>query len=141
LTISQFEDNEVGHVRGRVVTHEDSSIPVLEPTLSISSSKEPPSTLNLPQSTLIGDLKLTLLKSRLVSSGISADFAGEGVLVCSSTSSNGLTMELDGTEPALSNVVSVRKLGKNQVLVEGLPSEVYYKVRKEIYALYAIVGV
>ena len=120
--------------------HEDSSIPVLEPVLFVQTSSDLPSGHNLPQSTLIGDLKLTLLKSRLASVGISADFAGEGVLVCSSPESEG-SAEVDGSEPLLSNVVSVKKSGRNRVLVEGMPSEVYYKVRKEIYNLYAIVGV
>lgn len=139
LKMSQFEDNEVGHVRGRVVSYENSSIPVLEPIIP-GSTIEPSSAHDLPQSTLIGDLKLTLLKSRLAALGINADFAGGGVLVCSSAASNGNAMEVDG-ESTLSSVVSVKKSGGNQVLVEGMPSEVYYKVRKEIYGLYAVVGV
>jgi hypothetical protein len=50
-------------------------------------------------------------------------------------------MQVDGSESSISNVVSVKKSGKNQVLIEGTPSEVYYKVRSEIYALYAVVGI
>jgi cleavage and polyadenylation specificity factor subunit 2 len=130
----------VGHVRGRVVSYENSSIPVLEPVLP-GSAVEPVSTQSLPQSTLIGDLKLTLLTSRLAALGINADFAGGGVLVCSSANANANGMDVDGAESTFSSVVAVKKSGGNHVLVEGMPSDVYYKVRKEIYGLYAVVGV
>lgn len=138
LTISKFEENEVGHLRGKVLTLEDSSIPTLEPFSPVQSNDSLES-FSLPQSTLIGDLKLTLLKSRLASTGVSADFAGEGVLVCSAMSAS-ISSEADGDVTSLSDVVSVKKSSGNRVLLEGIPSEVYYKVRNEIYALYAVVG-
>ena len=85
--------------------------------------------LRFPSSTLIGDLKLTALKARLATIGIRAEFAGEGVLVC------GLTSEGD-----LGNSVAVRKAARGHVELEGAVSDIYYKVRKEIYGLHALVA-
>ena len=83
----------------------------------------------LPSSTLIGELKLTALKARLAAIGIRAEFAGEGVLVC------GITPEGD-----LASSVAVRKAARGHVELEGAVSDVYYKVRKEIYGLHALVA-
>lgn len=80
---------------------------------------------SLPRSTIIGDLKLTLLKSRLAALGVNAEFAGEGVLVCNA--------------PNAPAPVAVRKTGRGQVLLEGSPSPMYYLVRQEVYGLHAIV--
>jgi cleavage and polyadenylation specificity factor subunit 2 len=134
----------VGFVRGRIATHTSSSIPILEPVLP---SLEDPSKVEkalLPKTTLIGDLKLTLLKSRLASLGISAEFAGEGVLLCSDSSalsavSNKAASGANGEVGV--DIVSVKKQGADHVFVEAAgPSDVYYKVRKEVYGMHAVVG-
>lgn len=91
-----------------------------------------PSPVTLPQSTLIGDLRLTALKARLASLGITADFAGEGVLVCG--------LHAAGKESGENDVVAVRKLGRGRVEVEGTVGNVYYTVRKELYGLHAQVA-
>ena len=88
---------------------------------------------NLARSTMIGDLKLTALKSRLAKLGIAAEFAGEGVLVCGAAASK-------VTGETISESVAVRKTGSGKVVMEGTVSDVYYIVRKEIYNLHALVA-
>ena len=79
---------------------------------------------------MIGELKLTALKSRLASVGVQAELVGEGVLICS----------ISGSSPeGLGGSVAVRKLAKGKVEMEGNVSEVYYIVRREIYNLHALV--
>jgi len=85
--------------------------------------------VSLPKSTMIGDLKLTTLRSRLTTLGLSAEFAGEGLLVCS----GGGTGDLEQT-------VAIRKTGRGKISVEGATGDVYFTVRKEIYSLHAIVA-
>jgi cleavage and polyadenylation specificity factor subunit 2 len=136
---SQFEDNEVGFVTGRITTSASSNIPVLEATNQASVSASRPSSLvqlprvlgarptqRLPHSTMIGELKLTALKARLATVGVQAELIGEGVLVCR----GGDVVE----------TVAVRKTARGQVELEGTVCEVYYKVRKEIYGLHAQVS-
>jgi cleavage and polyadenylation specificity factor subunit 2 len=129
-----------------VSVNADSSIPILEAALavppvtdtrqatgteSLSTAHSEPKALaprlpsSLPRSTIIGDLKLTVLKSRLAALGVSAEFAGEGVLVCNGASAD--------------SQVAVKKMGRGQVVVEGAPSQVYYLVRQEVYGLHAVV--
>lgn len=125
----------------------DSSIPILEAAVAVplitdvrhaigtgllpTSAHSEPKALaprlpsSLPRSTIIGDLKLTALKSRLAALGVSAEFAGEGVLVCNGASTD--------------SQVAVKKIGRGQVVVEGAPSQVYYLVRQEVYSLHAVV--
>ncbi len=138
-SISKFEDNEVGFVTGRITTSASSNVPVLESTnqASHSASVGRPSsallprvlgarpTQRLPHSTMIGELKLTALKARLAAVGIQAEFIGEGVLVC-----RGGDVE----------TVAVRKTARGQVELEGTVCDVYYKVRREIYGLHALVS-
>jgi len=142
IVMSNFEDNHVGFVHGRIAVNDDSTIPILEPVVNVlppfaqltntpgSASKSPIPILarrascSLAPSTIIGDLKLTVLKTRLGSIGINVEFAGEGVLVCAS--------------PSGSDYVTVKKVGKGQVVLEGSPSELYYSVRDEVYGLHAM---
>ncbi|KAF8812259.1 cleavage and polyadenylation specificity factor subunit [Phlegmacium glaucopus] len=143
LKISRFEDNEIAYVRGRVTAHATSTIPTLEP---LSSSSVPLDVekgaeslsqrglgsrpqVALPHSTMIGELKLTALKSRLASVGVQAELVGEGVLICSTS----------GSSEGLGGSVAVRKLAKGRVEMEGNVSELYYIVRREIYNLHALV--
>lgn len=132
----QFEDNEVGFVTGRITTSASSNVPVLEPTNQASYSASHTAsalptvlgarpTQRLPHSTMIGELKLTVLKARLAAVGVQAELIGEGVLVC-----RGGDVES----------VAVRKSARGQVELEGTVCDVYYKVRKEIYGLHALVS-
>ncbi|KAF8969461.1 beta-lactamase-like protein [Flammula alnicola] len=144
LKISRFEDNEIAYVRGLVAAHQTSTIPTLEPISSSSVHAVPaiPSqTLHqrmlgsrpqvpLPHSTMIGELKLTALKSRLASIGVQAELIGEGVLICGTSASS----------DTLGGSVAVRKLAKGKIELEGNVSEVYYIVRREIYNLHALVA-
>ncbi|KAF8528949.1 beta-lactamase-like protein [Hysterangium stoloniferum] len=151
IKMSTFEDNEVGFVVGRVASHATSSIPTLEPTslTSVAESMAPTvldnepavtSTLairpiaKLPQSTMIGDLKLTALKGRLARLGVPAEFAGEGVLVC-----GGAAVKMSA-EDIPNDTVAVRKTGRGKVVMEGTVSDVYYVVRREIYNLHALIA-
>ncbi|KAG7096747.1 hypothetical protein E1B28_004159 [Marasmius oreades] len=153
LKMSKFEDNEVAFVTGRVVAHASSIIPVLEP-VSVRPTREhsehsddqsipdagrqQPRILGsrpvatLPSSTMIGELKLTTLKSRLTAIGINAELIGEGVLVCGASNAD--------ASNRLENTVAVRKSGIGKVELEGNVSDVYYAVRKEIYNLHALVA-
>lgn len=139
----------MGYVRGKVSLSANSSIPVLDPIVSGAganslSSEAVPSAADasaqssksarreptqLTQSTIIGDLKLTVLKGRLTSLGITAEFAGEGVLVCGGASGD-----------ATASLCAVKKTGRGQVVLEGAASDVYYTVRNEIYGLHAIIA-
>ncbi|TFK22351.1 hypothetical protein FA15DRAFT_671650 [Coprinopsis marcescibilis] len=145
LRMSRFEDNEIGYVRGRIVAHANSTIPILEPASSAFPSQAPAkqilrqrklgarSQVALPHSTMIGELKLTALKSRLASVGVQAELVGEGVLICGAGAKQGSLG--DWTE-----TVAVRKVARGKVELEGNVSDVYYTVRKEIYNLHALVA-
>jgi len=150
VKMSRFEDNEVGYVTGRVTSLASSTIPILEPIASIAPAATPgkpvvrggrvlgsrPS-VTLPHSTMIGELKLTALKTRLASVGVQAELIGEGVLICGAGASKRPgAMEKDTLEES----VAVRKTGRGKVELEGNVSEMYYKVRKEIYNLHALVA-
>ena len=127
-----------------MTTHATSTIPTLEPASSIASNVTGNQDASvpdermlgsrqqvpLPNSTMIGELKLTVLKSRLASIGVQAELIGEGVLVCGGSDSD---EDLGGT-------VAVRKLAKGKIELEGGVSDVYYIVRREIYNLHALVA-
>lgn len=143
----QFEDNEVGYVTGRISSVASSSIPILEPVTGAPILDETKlqravqvrtlgsrPTVSLPQSTMIGELKLTALKVRLAAVGIQAELVGEGVLVCGASPKRGASS--DGPE----DTVAVRKTARGRVELEGSVSQVYYIVRREIYNLHALVA-
>ncbi|KAI0772039.1 beta-lactamase-like protein [Trametes elegans] len=147
IRMSRFEDNEVGYVAGRISSLATSTIPVLEPVSSASlqlktASQQPVRarmlgsrpTQILPQSTMIGELKLTALKARLAQVGVQAELVGEGVLICGAAARRGTTAD------SLEDSVAVRKTGRGRVELEGSVSDIYYKVRKEVYALHALVA-
>jgi cleavage and polyadenylation specificity factor subunit 2 len=134
-------------VRGRVVAHATSTIPTLEsvsslpPTADRTVVSDPSKSrilgsrpkVALPHSTMIGELKLTALKQRLASVNIHAELIGEGVLICKGNRQN------DNVD-VLEETVAVRKKAKGSVELEGNVSELYYKVRREIYNLHAMVA-
>ncbi|KAJ7904700.1 beta-lactamase-like protein [Mycena olivaceomarginata] len=131
LKMSTFEDNEVGYVTGRV-----HATPVETTVLTRSAPRMLGSrpTVNLPNSTMIGELKLTVLKARLASIGVPAELIGEGVLICGSAAGR------TGGSDAMEDSVAVRKTASGKVELEGGASPVYYTVRKEIYNLHALVA-
>lgn len=129
-----------------MVAHATSTIPTLEPVTSlptpakqgeIKDLKDRPlgsrPRVALPHSTMIGELKLTALKQRLANIDIQAELIGEGVLVC-----GGARQGEDDDTPE--QTVAVRKKAKGAVELEGNVSELYYKVRAEIYNLHALVA-
>ncbi|KAH9894449.1 beta-lactamase-like protein [Cubamyces lactineus] len=148
IKMSRFEDNEVGYVTGRISSLATSTIPVLEPVSaaslqSRSAARQLPArahmlgsrpTQILPQSTMIGELKLTALKARLAQVGIQAELVGEGVLICGAAARRGASAD------SLEDSVAVRKTARGRVELEGSVSDIYYKVRKEVYALHALVA-
>jgi cleavage and polyadenylation specificity factor subunit 2 len=131
-------------VTGRVSGHAG-AVPALEPVVAGTIQKAMPGNIlparrnvlgartpiALPHSTMIGDLKLTVLKGRLATIGIHADFVGEGVLICGRKGPSVNTLEQS---------VAVKKTGRGQVEMEGTVSEVYYIVRREVYKLHALVS-
>lgn len=143
----QFEDNEVGFITGRIASLATSTIPVLEPHSSAAVPVQRPvlnpqrgpmlgsrPKANLPQSTMIGELKLTALKARLATVGVQAELVGEGVLLCGAVAKRGAPSD------ALEDSVSVKKTARGKVELEGPVSDVYYTVRREIYNLHALVA-
>ncbi|KAF7355476.1 Cleavage and polyadenylation specificity factor subunit 2 [Mycena sanguinolenta] len=154
LKMSTFEDNEVGYVTGRVVAHASSTIPTLEPieavpTPAVQSTLANTAaprmlgsrpTVNLPNSTMIGELKLTVLKARLTAIGVPAELIGEGVLICGTAAAAAANSKTAGGADAMEDSVAVRKTASGKVELEGGASPVYYTVRKEIYNLHALVA-
>ncbi|GBE80027.1 hypothetical protein SCP_0212290 [Sparassis crispa] len=147
IKMSQFEDNEVGYVTGRIASLASSTIPVLEPVSAapLSSESEPRksvqrrmlgsrSVATLAQSTMIGELKLTALKKRLADVGVQAELVGEGVLICGAAAKRGSAPD------SLEDSVAVKKTARGRVELEGSVSHVYYVVRREIYNLHALVA-
>ena len=128
---------------GRISSTAGSTIPVLEPLgmrlpEKITRNDQRPRMLgsrptrSLPQSTMIGELKLTALKARLAKVGVQAELIGEGVLICGPTKR--------GSSEAVEHTVAVKKTTRGRVELEGTISDVYYVVRKEIYNLHALVA-
>lgn len=145
--LRQFEDNEVGFVTGRIASLASSTIPVLEPVSTVMASD--PSSVrkpvlgrmpgsrpvaNLPRSTMIGELKLTALKTRLAAVGVQAELIGEGVLICGAAAKRGSAA--DGLEDS----VAVKKTARGRIELEGAVSDVYYTVRREVYNLHALIA-
>ncbi|THH11733.1 hypothetical protein EW145_g469 [Phellinidium pouzarii] len=146
VKMSNFEDNEVGFVQGCIASLASSTIPILEPISNLTALAEnvaattsliKPTRLGsrpatkLPQSTMIGDLKLTALKARLGSLGVQAEFAGEGVLLCRGNQTE---------HNAENSIVAVRKMADGKVELEGTVTNVYYTVRQAIYELHALIA-
>lgn len=121
---ARFEDYEVARIGG-VVSARPGAPAVLdvgkdlerhESAASLSQLSAGP----LPRSLLIGDLRLIALKQALADRDVSAEFAGEGVLVCGKSATEG-------------GLVAVRKSGEGAIELEGAASEVYYVVREVMY--------
>ena len=144
---------------------EESTIAVIEPTgtetetqiqpadqnQEIVPSKPPrdislrrqPAPLPLPTSLFIGDLRLTVLRTRLqnLTPPIPAEFAGSGILICG-PGVLALSAQDGGSgsgEVKAGSIVAVRK-GERGVEIEGSVGGVYDLVRKEVYGSFAQVS-
>ena len=85
---------------------------------------------------MIGELKLTALKQRLAAINIQAKLIGEGVLICGGSKPKLGDEEGSSTE----ETIAVRKKAKGFVELEGNVSELYHKVRREVYEQLALVA-
>ncbi|KAI7851223.1 beta-lactamase-like protein [Circinella umbellata] len=112
LQFSKLDDYELARVSGRIHFPTDSTTP----SLDVDTTDE--QTIKAP-SVFVGDIRLSEFKKVLQQEGISAEFKGEGVLVCN-------------------DCVAVRKTGTGQLLVEGILSPDYYKIRSLLYGQHAI---
>ncbi|KAI7862820.1 beta-lactamase-like protein [Spinellus fusiger] len=75
LQFSKLDDYELARVSGRIHFPEDSTTPSLDVSVSGEPTKWEPSVF-------VGDVRLTEFKRLLQAEGISAEFKGEGMLVC-----------------------------------------------------------
>ncbi|KAF7352630.1 Cleavage and polyadenylation specificity factor subunit 2 [Mycena venus] len=123
LKMSTFEDNEVGYVTGRVVTHASSTIPTLEPILDAAA----PVQSAVPVGTAPPNARVSP-DTRLASIGVPAELIGEGVLICGTAAG-----KMGGSE-ALEDSVAVRKTASGKVELEGGASPVYYTSRSSIFS-------
>jgi len=83
---------------------------------------------------MIGELKLTALKQRLSAINIQAKLVGEGVLICGGSKLG------DEEGSSTEETIAVRKKAKGFVELEGNVSELYHKVRREVYEQLALVA-
>ncbi|ORZ05984.1 beta-lactamase-like protein [Absidia repens] len=122
LFFSKLDDYELARVSGRIHFQEDSTTPSLDVVDDVSSMDVEHMQLQkkkMEPSIFVGDIRLTEFKRVLQAEGISAEFKNEGMLVCN-------------------DQVVVRKTGSGQLLVEGVLSMDYYKIRSLLYAQHAI---
>jgi len=94
-------------------------------------------TQSLPSSLFIGDLRLTVLRTRLqaLTPPMPAEFAGSGILVCGP----GVLALADQGVVKAGSIVAVRK-GDQGVEIEGSVGSVYDLVKKEVYGSFAQVS-
>jgi cleavage and polyadenylation specificity factor subunit 2 len=97
--------------------------------------------LPLPSSLFIGDLRLTVLKSRLqaLNPPMPAEFAGSGVLICGPGVLALANQGEKGNVVKAGSIVAVRK-GDKGVEIEGSVGSVYDLVKKEVYGSFAQVS-
>ncbi|KAK1925358.1 beta-lactamase-like protein [Papiliotrema laurentii] len=108
-----------------------------EPMPEITTIAAPRKKAELHQSTLpgslfVGDLRLANLKHRLstLDPPISAEFAGEGILICGAGVHK-------GSKASGGSIVAVRKLAAGEIVLEGAVGRTYDIVRKELYKGFA----
>ncbi|KAG9288727.1 hypothetical protein G9A89_004346 [Geosiphon pyriformis] len=111
LKFSKLEDYDLAYVTGRIHIPVDSDFTLLDVVKTEEAGSHQP--------VFVGEVKLTELKRVLQSEGITAEFKGEGVLVCNER-------------------VAVRKTSSGQLVLEGTLSEDYYKIRNLVYGQHAI---
>ncbi|KAI9033149.1 beta-lactamase-like protein [Hyaloraphidium curvatum] len=114
LKMSKVEEYQLAFVDGVIHLPSDGGDPVLDlPAQENSNTSQ-------QAAVIVGDLKLSEFRRILQSAGITADFQEGGILVCNS-----------GT-------VSVRKSSTGKLVLEGLLSKDYYRVRSLLYQAHAI---
>ncbi|GAA6060200.1 hypothetical protein JCM10212_002279 [Sporobolomyces blumeae] len=147
----------------------DGQAPSTETAVVVATTDEPttesdPSILpDLQPSLFIGDLRLALLKERLSALKIPTEFTGEGILVCgpappeafdfdfaSRATERGIDQRkglkavrdqlIDEAMEQSGGKVAVRKVGRGKLVLDGVPGETYFVVRKAVYALHAQAG-
>jgi cleavage and polyadenylation specificity factor subunit 2 len=98
-------------------------------------------TLPLPSSLFIGDLRLTVLRTRLqaLTPPMPAEFAGSGILVCGPGVLALANQGEKGNVVKAGSIVAVRK-GDQGVEIEGSVGSVYDLVKKEVYGSFAQVS-
>lgn len=101
----------VAHVVGKLLTETDPKAPHREKVILKPLSN--PLALHSGSSLRIGDVRLPELKRRLTAENHKAEFQGEGTLV------------IDGK-------VLVRKINDAETIVDGSPSDVFYKVKSAV---------
>ncbi|AMD18975.1 HBR074Wp [Eremothecium sinecaudum] len=102
----------VAHVAGRLVREKDAKLSHRE-KLILKPLSNHPSRVQTGGTLRIGDVRLAELKRNLTAQSHVAEFKGEGTLV------------VDGQ-------VVVRKIGESEAIVDGIPSDLFYKVKAAV---------
>jgi cleavage and polyadenylation specificity factor subunit 2 len=111
--MSKVNDYELAFVDGIIRIPLDGGDPVLDLPPTGGDGQQQPAVI-------VGDLRLSDFRRVLQGNGIKAEFREGGVLVCN-----------DGT-------VSVRKSGTGKLVLEGILTPDYYKIRGLLYGAHAI---
>jgi cleavage and polyadenylation specificity factor subunit 2 len=116
----------------------DDAPPPKRPRTRVPASRP---TLPLPSSLFIGDLRLTVLRTRLqaLNPPIPAEFAGSGILVCGPGVLALANQGEKGNVVKAGSIVAVRK-GEKGVEIEGSVGSVYDLVKREVYGSLAQVS-
>ena len=124
---TENEDEEMPQVKAEPMEVEQEVLP--EP---VKAAPQPLSSMSVPSSIFVGDLRLAVLKNRLGSlpAPIPAEFAGEGVLICGPG-------VLQGEDAKAGSIVAVRKLSEGNIVLEGGVGKTYDEVRRELYKGFA----
>lgn len=184
-----MEDYDVAYVSGIIHFDPESDLPILERTSLLSRALVGPSATvaefedtpviatspiaptadlslerilpALTPALFIGDLRLTILKERLLLINVPASFAGEGTLICGPAPPESFNFISKNSNPAADSkkgakavaemnaveageasggMVAVKKLARGRLVIEGTPGETYYVVRRVVYSLHAETG-
>lgn len=125
--MAPFEDFVVGHAIGTMKYHEEALVPTFEIADARAAQDN---TSALPTSLYIGDMKLTALKARLIGLGLSAEFGGQGVLICWNE-----VNEDDGA-------VAISKNNRGELNITSSligDGDIYYTVREAVYGMHAVI--
>ncbi|TIB07369.1 hypothetical protein E3P77_03933 [Wallemia ichthyophaga] len=129
--MAPFEDFVVGHAIGTMKYHEEALVPTFEEADARAAQDN---SRALPTSLFIGDMKLTALKAKLVGLGMSAEFGGEGVLICWN--------DKDGAEDHADGAVAVSKNTNGELNITSSligDGDIYYTVREAVYGMHAVI--
>jgi cleavage and polyadenylation specificity factor subunit 2 len=173
LKMRRVEDYDIIKLDGSILIPDVSSIPVISSRSGSSSgstfsyaslvrsfqtarrkanSEKPKRLPPLGSSLYIGDVRLAVLKARLLALNIPSSFAGEGILVCGpapsakqkaqskdpkarlqSKSRTSATPDV-GDGDRSGGKVAVRKHAEGSLVLEGQPGETFELVRQAVYS-------